>query len=64
MSWRFDVNKNPHEAPFATEKPTVELCADELRKGVRCILRRHHAGDHEYHSPEAAAGITWKPRAS
>jgi len=58
------VNKSPHEPTATTEKKTVELCGDELRKGVRCILRHGHSGDHEFHSPDAAAGITWSQRAS
>lgn len=58
------MSKDPHEVPATTEKKTVELCGEELRKGVRCILRRGHADDHEYCSPDAADGITWRQRAS
>lgn len=58
------MNKSPSEPTMTSEKKTVELCADELRKGVRCILRLGHAGDHEFHPPDATGGITWKQRAS
>jgi len=49
--------------PTTSEKKTVDLCADELHKGVRCILPRGHGGDHEFYSPYAAGSITWKPHA-
>lgn len=52
------------ELPHTTERKTVELCADELQKGVRCILSRGHTGDHEFHSPSAEGAITWKRRTS
>lgn len=56
------MNNCVTELPHTTERKTVELCADELQKGVRCILPRGHACDHEFHSPSAEGAITWKPR--
>jgi hypothetical protein len=47
-----------------SEKKTVELCADERQKGVRCILPRGHTGDHEAQPPSATVAFTWKQRAS
>ena len=49
------------EAP-TTQKKTVELCGDELQKGVRCMLRHGHAGDHEFYAVHASGAITWKRR--
>jgi hypothetical protein len=42
------------------ERPTVELCGDELRKGVRCILPRGHSCDHEFQAAGAEGAITWQ----
>ena len=39
---------------------TVELCAEQLRDGVRCILRRGHMGDHECHRGDIPLPIRWK----
>lgn len=58
------VSESMIELPHTTERKTVELCADELQKGVRCILSRGHTGDHEFHSPSAEGAITWKRRTS
>jgi hypothetical protein len=65
-TWRGFVNKGQQdEAPTTSEKRTVELCADELHKGARCILDRGHGGDHEYLSPPFVTGaVSWKPNAS
>jgi hypothetical protein len=52
------VSQSQSELPVTSEKKTVELCADELRKGIRCNLSRGHVGDHECHTAQADA-ITW-----
>ena len=50
------------ELPVTSEKKTVELCGDQLHKGVHCILPVGHDGDHEFQSPYATGAITWKQR--
>ena len=57
------MNESLLELPVTSEKKTVELCADEPHRGVRCILPRGHHGDHEFHSPHTIGAITWKQRA-
>ena len=58
------MNKSPHELSVTTERKTIELCADELRKGVRCILTCGHLGDHECQAVDVSDPIRWKQRAS
>lgn len=58
------MNKSLLDLPVTTERKTVELCADEPHKGMRCILARGHHGDHEFHSSATTGPITWKQRAS
>jgi hypothetical protein len=50
-------NKEPEL--FISDRRTVELCADELRRGLRCILCRGHEGEHEGQLLEGRA-VTWK----
>jgi hypothetical protein len=50
------------DVPVVSERPTFELCGEEFRRGVRCILPRgHDAPEHE--CPLLGGYITWKPPA-
>ena len=39
------------EQPVMSEKKTIELCPEKIRRGERCILPRGHAGEHLYEAP-------------
>jgi hypothetical protein len=53
------VSKEPDL--FATsDKRTIELCGEELRPGIRCILLRGHAEEHEFHDSNHTLPVRWK----
>jgi hypothetical protein len=57
------VNKSQHEElPIMSERRTIDLCGDQLRGNVRCILDRGHAGDHQFVSAYVVGPVTWKQR--
>ena len=59
------MNDSQHEPPPVTsERRTVELCGDELRRGVRCTRLRGHDGEHEGQPFDSAQPITWTATAT
>jgi hypothetical protein len=50
------------EQPFVSEKKTIELCAEQIRRGVRCTLPRGHDAEHEYHDPHGGGIFRWLTR--
>jgi hypothetical protein len=54
------VPNDPPEVPFISERQTVELCGDELRRGVRCVLASGHEGEHEGQAAHGGRVINWK----
>jgi hypothetical protein len=57
------MSSDAPDLPFVPDKKTVELCADELYKTVRCSLPRGHDGNHVFQAVASAGTITWKQRA-
>ena len=57
------MSDTQHEQPVTSERRTVELCGDELRRGIRCVLSRGHGGEHECQSLDGTDPITWQTRA-
>ena len=57
-------NSQREEVSFISERRTVDLCGDQLRGNVRCILDHGHAGDHQFVSAYVIGPVTWKQRTS
>ena len=46
--------------PYSTVKKTVELCSDEMHRGIRCTKAKGHEGEHEYVTVDARGQLRWK----
>ena len=53
-------NEQREQPIITTERKTVELCGDELRHGVRCVLPQGHKELHECHRVNWPVPVRWK----
>ena len=50
------------EQDRSSERVTLELCGEALERGVNCVLRRDHDGDHVCQLTESSTIVRWKRR--
>ncbi|NVB78513.1 MAG: hypothetical protein HOV81_08985 [Kofleriaceae bacterium] len=46
-----------HPLPYAKR---MELCSDEMHRGIRCTKRKGHADEHEYVAGDVSGQLRWK----
>lgn len=46
--------------PYSTVKKTVELCRNEMHRGIRCTKSKGHDGEHEYVTSDVPGQLRWR----
>lgn len=46
--------------PYSAVKQTIELCGDEMHRGIRCTKDKGHEDDHEYVASDVSGNLRWK----
>ena len=54
------TNEQREKPIVTTERKTLEMCGDELRPGVRCVLTQGHSELHECHRVNWPVPVRWK----